>query len=362
MSDTIKNLKICAAHQVLDEHKEIYKKANTGALKAAFWKSKLWSSGQKIRIGFLEDPKCGNTYTCGSASQLSDPNQHKQTEANTCASLKQKFPDINTNVDPPFREKVDPLQYQFDKENPKDVKEMVKTIFNERWLPLINLDVKFVEDVKDANIRISFDATLGSWSLVGTDALTKKNGEATINFAWFDVGTVLHEFGHMLGMIHEHQNPRGKQIDWNIPVVEAWTKATQGWNKQQTENNIINPYKINQINGSSFDPNSIMLYFFPACVVKKGYGTHQNLRLSQVDIDWMQKMYPKSTKIDYFNKFYKDAYKSYFKIGFKIALFVFLGLVALALLFYVIYLLRKKFFQANPIIAVPKRSNRGYNR
>ena len=31
---------------------------------------------------------------------------------------------------------------------------------------------------------------------------------------------VLHEFGHALGLIHEHQNPEGG-IEWNEPAVKA---------------------------------------------------------------------------------------------------------------------------------------------
>ena len=124
------------------------------------------------------------------------------------------------------------------------------------------------------------------------------------------------------------------------------------------------PIKTFIINGSTFDPNSIMLYFFPACIVKEGYGTHQNLRLSQVDIKWMQKMYPKSSdkNIDYYKKFYSDTYKSYFKIGFKICMYIFFTFVALALLIYAIYLFIKKINKDNPIKVVYKRSNRGYNR
>lgn len=36
-----------------------------------------------------------------------------------------------------------------------------------------------------------------------------------MNLGWFDVSAVLHEFGYVLGMIHEHQSPLDKPIDWN---------------------------------------------------------------------------------------------------------------------------------------------------
>ena len=31
---------------------------------------------------------------------------------------------------------------------------------------------------------------------------------------------VLHEFGHALGLIHEHQNPKGGGIEWNRDAVQ----------------------------------------------------------------------------------------------------------------------------------------------
>ena len=36
------------------------------------------------------------------------------------------------------------------------------------------------------------------------------------------------------------------------------------WNEQKVRLNVINKYSVDQINGTMFDPDSIMLYFFPA--------------------------------------------------------------------------------------------------
>ena len=234
--------RICA-QIILNKHKKVHEEIQNSSqdikphLQAAFWKSKLWPTNSAIRIAFMEgsNPSCSLSYSCPSSAEIKQP----KDSAAECNKLTTMFPDINKAQDPPDKKLIDPLQDKFDAENPKDIKEMIKTIFNERWLPLINLDVKFTDNIDESNVRIGFDPAGGSWSLVGTDCLHVPKKEKTINFGWFDVGTILHEFGHMLGMIHEHQNPDGKQIDWNVPVVLQWAKDTQGWDSSKTKKNII---------------------------------------------------------------------------------------------------------------------------
>ncbi len=92
-------------------------------------------------------------------------------------------------------------------------------------------------------------------------------------------------------VFHEHQNPRGKPIQWNDQVVYKWAAETQGWDKETTKHNILEHYDITQINGSNFDPLSIMLYFFPPELTMNGQGTKQNLRLSGEDVLWINKNY-----------------------------------------------------------------------
>jgi hypothetical protein len=155
---------------------------------------------------------------------------------------------------------------------------------------LVNLDISFVETPEQANVRISFDPNGGAWSLVGTDHREQKSG-ATMNLGWLDVSTIIHEFGHLLGMIHEHQNPYGQTIMWDENKVFKWAKDTQGWSEQTTRDNIINKYDKSSINGSNFDPLSIMLYFFPASLTLNNVGTNQNFRLSSEDVIWIDKVY-----------------------------------------------------------------------
>ena len=105
-----------------------------------------------------------------------------------------------------------------------------------------------------------------------------------MNFGWFDVPTTMHEFGHLIGLIHEHQNPSGQKIQWDTKKVIEWAKETQGWSEETTKENIINKYDKNSINGSDFDPLSIMLYFFPGSLTTNNKGTQQNF-------EWINKTY-----------------------------------------------------------------------
>jgi hypothetical protein len=198
---------------------------------------------------------------------------------------------------------IDPLQKTIDS---VDVIEAVKKVVNERIAQIVNLKFVFVDNPSDAVVRISFDPLQGAWSLIGTDCLLEKDTtKATMNLGWFDVATTMHEFGHTLGLIHEHQNPLGKAIAWDDEKVYEWANKTQGWDKETTYTNIIKKYEKDQINGTEFDPKSIMLYFFPASLTTNHQGTEVNLRLSKYDAQYINSVYPTTMPID---KFYSRVY------------------------------------------------------
>lgn len=252
----LNNLRICV-QKFLPEHRHIIDQVhNSNKVAAAFYKNKLWEPQSEIFIVFLDDGK--------------------------------NIPRNTVSGD------VDPLQTYFEKNQNITIPEAVKKIVMERIQPLVNLKFTFIEKSEIADkknvVKISFDPDGGAWSLVGKDAINQKG--PTMNLGWFDVSTVLHEFGHVLGMIHEHQSPLGKSIDWNQNEVFKWARETQGWNEEETKKNILDKYNKNMINGSDFDPLSVMLYFFPAKLTMNHRGTNQNLRLSADDVIWIEKTYP----------------------------------------------------------------------
>jgi len=163
------------------------------------------------------------------------------------------------------------------------------------WTDHANLKFDF-NGAPAADIRISFDPNDGAWSYVGTDCRGIPFNQATMNLGFMDGGTTAHEFGHAIGLAHEHQNPAGG-IQWNETVViRELAKSPNFWDEATARHNVLRKYTADQINGTRFDPDSIMLYFFPDDWTLNGIGTKANDMLSALDKSFAAgaKMYPKT--------------------------------------------------------------------
>ena len=161
-----------------------------------------------------------------------------------------------------------------------------------QWTEYANLNFDFNDDF-DADIRIAFEDD-GAWSYVGTDSKSIHVSRPTMNFGWQDEGVVLHEFGHAIGLAHEHSNPDGG-IQWNEPVViRDLSGPPNNWDIDTIRHNVLHKYKHDQINGTEFDSDSIMLYSFPAEWTTDGFHTEENSELSETDTAFIAsaQMYP----------------------------------------------------------------------
>jgi len=170
----------------------------------------------------------------------------------------------------------------------------------EKWCKFGNVTFDFNASRANAQIRISFVADDGSWSYIGTDCLGIAKAEPTMNFGWLRDDTddlewqrvVVHEFGHALGAIHEHQNPQGG-IQWNVAAVYAYFSGPpNNWSKAEIDTNVLGKYSVTQLNASKFDPDSIMLYQFDGALIKGGVATKSNKKLSSGDKRLIRKQYP----------------------------------------------------------------------
>jgi len=183
-----------------------------------------------------------------------------------------------------------------------EVQNKVSAIAKE-WESVANLTLDFVSAGDAAEIRVSFAVKGFSMSAVGTDALTTASSEATMNYGWLEPNTSLreyqrvvrHEFGHALGMIHEHQNPAAQgQIPWDKPKVYAYY-AQQGWSQADVDFNIFEVYSEESTNHTTFDPTSIMEYAVPDSLTIGSYAIGWNTEFSPADIEFMRRQYAKGS-------------------------------------------------------------------
>ncbi len=169
-----------------------------------------------------------------------------------------------------------------------------------RWTAagMANLVLNFRED-KNTDVRISFRYS-GSWSVIGTTCREiTDTSQPTMNFGWLTPNSsdaevrrvVLHEFGHALGLIHEHQNPGGV-IHWNREqVINDLSGYPNYWDLDTIELNMFRPYAREETNFTELDQHSIMMYPVPASWTTDGLTVGLNNDLSPTDIRFIHEQY-----------------------------------------------------------------------
>lgn len=175
--------------------------------------------------------------------------------------------------------------------------------FASQWLDFANLKFVWVASDQNADVKIGFkwNGDQGSWSHIGKNSSNIASNQPSMNFGWFSSATadeefsrvVIHEFGHALGLGHEHQNPTSP-IQWNKEVVYN-EYAKQGWSRATVDSNILNKFLISQVDYTNFDNKSIMLYSFPSSFTLNGYSAPWNTNLSNEDMVSIRSIYPYPT-------------------------------------------------------------------
>jgi hypothetical protein len=181
-----------------------------------------------------------------------------------------------------------------------------------------------------ADIRIAFKANDGFWSAVGAESTDCKiflPNEPSMNYDGFSrelpddwKGYVLHEFGHAIGLQHEHQHP-AQPCDWRWEDDEGYKiKRTGGeavpdrkgrrpglytvfggppnnWSRSDVDDNLKELGDSAAYDFGSFDKESIMKYFFDDWLFVAGkkshcYRPHDATRLSPEDKLRIAAFYP----------------------------------------------------------------------
>ena len=148
------------------------------------------------------------------------------------------------------------LRVRFTEKNPRFERAV------RRYLPLWsvygNIAFEFSDD-KDADVRVAFGEGQGNWSYIGTDCMAIPLDQPTINFGFVDPPeiNVLHEFGHVMGLRHEHNHPKG--IKWNKQsVYKSMAGPPNHWDKPTVDANMFTTWPATTFPVQKpFDPHSI---------------------------------------------------------------------------------------------------------
>lgn len=188
-------------------------------------------------------------------------------------------------------------------------KDVVRQAFKS-WKDVgIGLEFEEVATRDEAEIRIGFMRGDGAWSYIGRTILDIGRDDRTMNFGWDltrspdEIDTAIHEIGHTLGFPHEHQNPNAG-IVWNEEAVyAALAKPPNAWSREKTFYNIIRKIEPDTVQGSNWDPDSIMHYPFSAGLIDKPEQYRSGLtpagNLSDRDKVWVKTFYPALGGSDY---------------------------------------------------------------
>ena len=228
--------------------------------RAAFMIGKEWKIGTKIKIAFMKDDFINNKIT------------------------------------------LKPL-YE------KSKADFVQKIITDKLLPLIDLTFEWDVNIKESDVRISFVPSLGAFSELGINCLKISKDQPTMNLGWLDddatysnpllKGTgivILHEFGHLLGMIHEHSR-EDANLDWNKDFVYKQLGAPpNSWSTKDCDEQIFEMVKKQSFNGSKYDKKSVMHYYFPTEYFKTSPNLPTVIELSELDKLWIKKKYSKKSE------------------------------------------------------------------
>lgn len=168
------------------------------------------------------------------------------------------------------------------------------------WQSVMGLGFKFVfDDHEDAHIQISFNDKNTHESLVGpcrrkinspfpgtmTLGFTENTSEETMR------AIILHEFGHAVGLEHEHEHP-DCPIVWDKEAVYAYyAKNFPDWSREKIEENLFKKLDKNDPNYLfyEYDKNSVMHYFVNEEWTVGNFVVPYNTKLSDLDKQNWQK-------------------------------------------------------------------------
>lgn len=173
------------------------------------------------------------------------------------------------------------------------------------WLPHISLTFDYnVAEQEAGDIRIDTSIKDYHRSYVGREAenlAVKDQAGNWLPTMWVGVAhnseqdlrrVVLHEFGHALGLKHEHQHPTNS-IPWDEPaVLKRYAKLGGDWAKPDFVRYWVIRREPSSNHIGTYDPLSIMHYAVPASDTGGKWSTTWSYNLSTYDTTFIAQRYP----------------------------------------------------------------------
>lgn len=178
----------------------------------------------------------------------------------------------------------------------EEQRKLVRRTAPEWFLPPGPKNVAFRFDVpRDAaQIRISFNPAGGNWSNVGRQAKNQTDrSKPTMNIQNDAPWVIFHEFGHALGLEHEHHSPNAV-IRWNESnVIADLIKENPGWDADYVRRNVIARFgaPASCVGDPSFNKDSIMLYEIRKDWTTDNFISPLNERISIRDYHCLESIY-----------------------------------------------------------------------
>jgi hypothetical protein len=170
-----------------------------------------------------------------------------------------------------------------------------------RWESFANVHFDFDAPARTSDVRVSFKEPM-AYSYVGTAALGLPKKEATVMLGTIAApgavdreAAVLHEFGHVLGLVHEYQTPGAAQIlNWDV-VYQKAAQPPMNWDRATVDNNLRPPPNLpDAYRTKPFDPESVMLAMLPPDWLQRPPSSKPGNDLSAGDRTFIATLYPRT--------------------------------------------------------------------
>lgn len=169
-----------------------------------------------------------------------------------------------------------------------------------KWSPINQKLFVLAANIKDSDVRVSFygktssklAAEASDYRGVTTMEMNCLSGRTHISSV--NEANILHEFGHVLGLVHGHQLK-------SSPIIRLKKEFLKGLelNKDDAwiEKNYLTKYWPMHAVVQEYDDSSIMNYTIPQSDVYLGLGTRKNLKLSMLDLQFVARLYSQNPKM-----------------------------------------------------------------